>query len=181
MGDQANGLMSNWLRSKRILAVRPYLRGKILDYGCGIGSLAEICSPDAYCGIESDLESLSIAQSRYPAFRFEQTIPRENYFDTIVLLAVIEHLNNPECIFETLKLFLSKNGQIILTTPHPAFNNLYIAGAKLGLFSKIACSEHNDLLSYQSIIELSIKCGLEISFYKRFLYGANQLAILSIK
>ena len=40
MTDQAaEGLLSPMLRNRRIQAVKPFLRGRVLDVGCGNGAL----------------------------------------------------------------------------------------------------------------------------------------------
>ncbi len=71
MADQgAEGLLSPFLRNKRFVNVKPFLRGRILDYGCGSGGLAEIVPADCYLGIEIDHDSLQFARSRFPSHDF---------------------------------------------------------------------------------------------------------------
>lgn len=178
MADQADGLLSPWLRRKRIAAVRPYLQGRVLDYGCGIGILTELCCPDLYLGIDRDIESLEIARNKFPDFRFVQDIPENEKFETIVLLAVIEHIAEPEQFFTRLRLMLALQGQIVLTTPAPFIEQIHFFGAKLGLFSREANEEHEQLFDYASMARIAARTGFVIHNYKRFLFGANQLFIL---
>jgi 2-polyprenyl-3-methyl-5-hydroxy-6-metoxy-1,4-benzoquinol methylase len=180
MADQANGLLSPWLRHKRIAATRPYITGggNVLDYGCGIGALTELCRPDLYLGVDRDIESLEFARSQFPNFRFVQNVPENETFDTIVLLAVIEHIAEPEGFFKRLRLLLTPHGQIVLTTPAPWIEWIHFSGARLGLFSREANAEHEQLLYYASMARIVAQAGLVIHIYKRFLFGANQLFIL---
>jgi len=103
MADQASGLLSSWLRKKRIEIAHPYIRGRILDYGCGVGVLAEICESDSYLGVDIDEKSITIALKNYPPFRFKTYVPETEDFDTIVLLAVIEHISDPVSLLKQFK------------------------------------------------------------------------------
>jgi 2-polyprenyl-3-methyl-5-hydroxy-6-metoxy-1,4-benzoquinol methylase len=178
MPDQADGLLSLWLRKKRFEIVRPYLQGKILDVGCGIGALSELVSPDSYFGIDIDEESLKTARKKYPQYRFMKEYPENTQFDTAVLVAVIEHIRNKHAFFKRLKSLLGPNGQIVVTTPHPSTEKVYSIGSKIGLFSSAANQEHDQLIDYNSLEKIISKTGLFISEYRRFLFGANQLFIL---
>ncbi len=178
MPDQADGLLSSWLRRKRIKMVRPYLQGRILDVGCGVGALSELTSPDLYFGVDIDEESLQIARKKYPRYRFEKDYQENLRFDTIVLLAVIEHIKVKQVFLERLESMLAANGRIIVTTPHPSVRRVHSLGSKIGLFSATANQEHDQLLDYDCVEKLVAQTGLIISQYKRFLFGANQLFVL---
>jgi 2-polyprenyl-3-methyl-5-hydroxy-6-metoxy-1,4-benzoquinol methylase len=181
MADQANGLLSSWLRKQRIKIATPYIEGKVLDYGCGVGILSEECLPQNYFGVDIDRESLSIARQKYPAYLFATEIPEKVQFDTIILLAVIEHIKAPERFLAGMKDNLNKKGRIILTTPHPRTDKIYYIGSRLGVFSSQADEEHEKLIDYEMMHIISSNAGFEISIYRRFLLGANQLFVLSSK
>ena len=178
MPDQADGLLSSWLRKKRFEAVRPYLKGKILDVGCGVGALSELVSPNLYFGVDIDEESLKTAHKKYPQYQFGREYPENIRFDTAVLVAVIEHIKTKHSFLERLVSMLSKNGQIVITTPHPSTEKVYSLGSKIGLFSSAANEEHDQLLDYDDLEKILAQTGLFISKYRRFLFGANQLFVL---
>jgi len=178
MADQADGLLSPWLRKQRINMVSPYLRDKVLDYGCGVGVLADKCHPDFYLGVDIDDESLEIAFKKYPAFRFVNKNPKDEQFDVIVLLAVIEHIKEPVDLLKQLKLMLKSDGQIVLTTPHPFIAKIHSIGSIIGLFSASANEDHEYFFDFNRMYKLTAKAGLDILEYKRFLVGMNQLFIL---
>jgi 2-polyprenyl-3-methyl-5-hydroxy-6-metoxy-1,4-benzoquinol methylase len=183
MPDQADGLLSSWLRKKRFEAVRPCLQGKILDVGCGVGALSELVSQDLYFGVDIDEESLKTARIKYPQYRFEKKYPENLQFDTAVLVAIIEHIKTKHSFLERLVSMLAPNGRIVMTTPHPSTEKVYSLGAKIGLFSSAANQEHDQLLDYNSIEKIlsQTQTSLFISEYRRFLFGANQLFILMRK
>jgi len=181
MADQANGLLSPYLREKRIKAVLPYINGNVLDYGCGVGFLAENCDRNSYFGMDIDSESIKVAKCKYPMYRFGIELPYGEKFDTIVLLAVIEHIGNKEVFLKHLKQALAVKGKIVLTTPHPLINVFYSLGSRVGLFSSHAGEEHGELLNYKLLNEIVSKADLKIYRYKRFLLGANQLCVITKK
>ena len=178
MADQACGILSPWLRQQRIKAVLPYLRGKILDYGCGVGALAEVYQSNLYLGMDIDSASLAIARARHPGFNFSEAVLPTDKFDTIVLLAVIEHLPSPETTLRELRGALKAKGRIVLTTPHPLFHQIHCLGAIIGLFSIEADRQHQALLNYRRMKALADSVGLQIETFRYFLGGANQLFVL---
>lgn len=159
--------------------MRPFLRGRLLDIGCGNGALAEYCKPVDYYGYDIDATTVSIGRNRYPGYRFEQVLPEGELFDTVVGLAIIEHLPNPAEDIRKWGSFLDRAGQIVLTTPHPALGWVHNLGARAGLFSNAAAEEHEELIDLKMMKDFAEKTGLVVGQYGRFLLGANQIFVLS--
>lgn len=180
MADQgAEGLLSPFLRKKRIRAAGPYLRGQVLDYGCGSGMLAAYVEPGRYFGVDTDPAMIDLARSTFPRHTFSvEELPQGRRFDTIVALAVIEHVPDPAAFLTRAIAHLAPRGSIVLTTPHPDFHFVHELGARLGFFSRAASEEHQELLDGRAMRRLAIDCGLNITGYRRFLFGANQLFLL---
>lgn len=183
MADQGSeGLLSPFLRKKRIEAVKPYLKGRILDIGCGSGALARFVDPSCYVGVDLDEDSLKIARHNYPAHTFSDRVPSPDLkFNTIIALAVIEHVPNATEFLTKLVGHLESDpdGRIIITTPHPAVDWIHFIGASIGLFSRHANEEHESLLGKKALASFGSRAGLNMSHYSRFLLFANQLAIFS--
>ncbi len=182
MADQgAEGLLSPFLRECRIKAISPFLRGRILDIGCGAGSLAALVDPELYFGVDYDEESINIARHRFPRHKFQMEMPKPTSFDTVVSLAVIEHVPQPDLFLKNLCRYLQPNRQsrIVLTTPHPSLEWVHDVGAKLGLFSAHASEEHEMLLDRSSLQRIAQIADCPILIYRRFLLGANQMVVLS--
>lgn len=184
MPNQASGILSPFLRGCRLRAVRPFIDGgRVLDMGCGTGSLADVVAPQQYLGVDIDAESVRLARRRYPEHTFltldefhdGRPLPG---FDVIVALAVIEHLADPGGWLARLTACLSPGGRIVLTTPHPAWRRIHDLGAAVGLFSREAAEEHQALLDQSILGELAVLAGLEMIHSRRFLLGANQLFVL---
>jgi len=181
VADQGSeGLLSPWLRSKRIAIAKPYLSGRVLDFGCGSGELASVISPDCYTGVEIDTISLRSARERFPKHHFVSSLDDlDQEYDTVVSLAVIEHVDDPVDFLLTLEKYLyrSSSSSLVITTPHPAMDWLHDIGAKLGLFSSHANEEHQDLLNRKRLVQVGLEAGLALTVYDPFLLGGNQLAV----
>lgn len=181
MADQATeGLLSPWLRKLRINAALPFVYGKTLDYGCGSGALASFLDPEMYVGFDRDDLSISQASQNFPQHNFvlnESSL--KDQFDTVIALAVIEHVEKPDEFLRTLSSFLRGNGdgKIIITTPNPCLEFAHDFGAKIGLFSKHASEEHQDLLDKSKLQIEGLKASLDLVHYGQFILGANQIAV----
>ena len=184
MADQASeGLLSPFLRRRRIKAVRPFLKGKVLDIGCGSGALAEHFKPGNYLGVERDADSREVARKLFPQHQFipELNDQVDSSFDTVVALAVIEHVPDPVAFMHELagRLSPAHSGRVVCTTPHPSFDGIYDMGARMGFFSHHAHEEHEELFDREKLAEVGQASGLQLVDYRRFLFGANQLAVFA--
>lgn len=184
MGDQATGLLSPFLRARRIAAALPYLEGSVLDYGCGVGALADHIPPQRYVGVDDDAASLDIAKTLHPSHSFfisSHLDVIEGAFDTIALLAVIEHLEGCVELFKKFHSLCTQNGRMVITTPAPVAGPLHRFGANLGLFSREAHEDHKDLYGREEIALMAKSCGFYVAVEKRFLLWMNQLFVLEKK
>ena len=186
MADQVSGLLSPFLRARRIAAARPWLgSGPLLDFGCGVGELARHVSPDRYLGVDRDAESLAEARRRHPRHRFLPAaelaagVGVNGGFERIVGLAVVEHLADPGEWLAAMGRRLAPGGRIVLTTPNPRLQLVHDAGARLGLFSRAGAAEHQSLLDPAAMARLAADASLAVVHAARFLAGANQLFVLA--
>jgi SAM-dependent methyltransferase len=186
------GLLSKYLSQKRAKMAKPYLKGHILDIGCGPARNLEILKInnlpyDSYTGIEYDKDQVKLLKTEYPDSDFfsvdldSESLPFDKKFDTIILLAVIEHIFNLKFLFQQLEDHLSDNGQIVLTTP-TVFGNDFVHkwGASLGFFDKQGGQDdHIVIFNKKRLQVLGEEVGLKLSYYKKFQFGCNQLAVFN--
>ncbi|MEE3165644.1 MAG: class I SAM-dependent methyltransferase [Pseudomonadota bacterium] len=181
VAQSEEGILSPFLAKKRMIKVLPFLNGSVLDYGCGVGDLSEVVDKD-YVGFDIDNQSLSIANQRYPNKIFINELTSEHKYDTIIMLAVIEHLDNP---LDELKILIknhtNKDFRIVITTPNKYFDKVHHFGARLKLFSTHASDEHNIMFGKNDLFQLAKDLGLKVFYYKKFLFFANQIVVIKNK
>ena len=181
VAQSEEGILSPFLAKKRMSKALPFLNGSVLDYGCGVGDLAEVVNKD-YVGFDIDNQSLSIAKQRSPKKIFINELTSGHKYDTIIMLAVIEHLENP---LEELKILINnhtnKDYRIVITTPNKYFDKIHHFGSRLKLFSVHASDEHNIMFGKKDLFQLARDLGLKVLYYKKFLFFANQVIVFNNK
>jgi 2-polyprenyl-3-methyl-5-hydroxy-6-metoxy-1,4-benzoquinol methylase len=180
------GLLSGFLTRQRFKAVFPYIRGEILDIGCGYGRILSLLPPRTpYVGVDSGPEILQYLRQTYPGHEFYQldldkdALQLGQRFDTILMLAVIEHLSRPQEALCQAQGHLKPDGRLLITTPSHFGDQIHRLGARFGLFSQFAADDHETIFNQASLHKLLESCDLQIDRYRRFLYGGNQLFVCS--
>jgi 2-polyprenyl-3-methyl-5-hydroxy-6-metoxy-1,4-benzoquinol methylase len=181
-------LFTRLLLERRLAAVRPYLRGDVLDLGCGGGELIRCLRPgQAYTGVDWRSEAVRQLQTRFPQHTFlrrdfdTEPLALPQQYDTVVLLAVIEHLQQPERLFGQLRDLLRPDGRVVMTSPSGWGNWVHGLGARFGLFSREAAAEHHTIFTRQTLGNIIEPFGLALTRYRRFLWGGNQLFVCKPK
>ncbi|OIP75276.1 MAG: SAM-dependent methyltransferase [Oscillatoriales cyanobacterium CG2_30_44_21] len=110
---------------------------KILDIGCGNGSLSNFFASLGYevIGIEDSKSGIALAKQNFPNCEFIHSsvydLPYqdlEDKFDIVLSTEVIEHLLYPRILIQAAKRCLKPDGKLILTTPyHGYLKNLALA------------------------------------------------------
>lgn len=100
-------------------------RGRILDVGCGLGdtlALLQSLGWNAY-GLDIDATAIDEARKRglkhvsVGTYKNVATYP-DNFFDTIRLYHVIEHLEEPELCLRLAYKKVKPGGEVIIGTPN---------------------------------------------------------------
>ena len=183
MTDNLDGLLSPFLRSRRFAAAAPHLRGRVLDFGCGIGLLSALVGEADYVGVDTSAVALAEGRARFPKARFlspdQLDQLADETFDVVAALAIIEHMSDPGQFLCDMRKYLKQGGRIILTTPNPALDWAHGLGGRVGLFARESHEEHQSLMGRRTLEQVAKKSGMQMLLYRRFLCGANQLAILA--
>ena len=149
-------LLQLW-RFKKALA---YTAGDVLDFGGNGGELIKhlICYKTYQC-----VNDIRDANGKY---------------DTIVMLAVIEHIAvaDIEGIMKQLIERLNPGGKIVITTPSRILRRPLELLAKAGLLDNKNISEHKYYWSKLDFLRTGRAFKLFVE-YRRFQFGLNQLVI----
>lgn len=184
---QINGILSPLLQRIRINKALPHINGKkILDIGCSNGEMLKYLSQDIdYVGVEGSNSYFNKASETYPNHKFINLyIDGDNAAsldigkqDTIIMLAVLEHMKFPAKILKNLKKYLAENGRIVITTPSNFSEYILKIGSKFRIFSS-EMDEHENHFSKKNLMSICVSADLNILYYSRFEIGMNHLVVL---
>lgn len=104
---------------------------KVLDLGCWAGRFGEKLKNEKNClvyGTDINKQAIKLAEKRLDlAFLSDLSKPetlketlREENFDFITAIEVLEHLAEPEELLLEIKKYLGKNGKLIVSVPNVA-------------------------------------------------------------
>jgi SAM-dependent methyltransferase len=128
------------------------LKGTILDVGAGLGDFIKQC-PDGYA---VDPDPLNVQEMLNKGINAKQLLNdkidyNDNFFDSIILDNVLEHITNPDYLLLEIKRVLKPNGIFLIGVPglkgflksedHRAFYNEY-------LLKKILNKDYNFFRSF---------------------------------
>jgi len=102
-------------------------KARVLDVGCGDGSLAEIiqehCCADVF-GIEPEITRVELARKRgikvHHGFLDENSRRDFGEFEVVLFADVLEHVPNPFQLIEYALCCLARNGSIVISVPNAA-------------------------------------------------------------
>jgi 2-polyprenyl-3-methyl-5-hydroxy-6-metoxy-1,4-benzoquinol methylase len=176
-------LFSSYLHRRRTNIVKPYLKGNILDIGCGRANLIHFLDENQhYIGIDLNKKLLIQLKEGYPKYKFyerdaENGINLDGKFDTITMIALIEHIKNPANMLRQSHDLLADDGDLVITTPTPLGDKLHKIGAKFGLTSKSAVEAHVKIYTHEDLQSLLNSFGLNIYIYQKFEFVMNQMCV----
>ena len=153
------------LQASRLRKSIEYLRGDVLDFGGNEGELAQFVSGD------------------YTLINYDHSNLLDKTYDTIIMLAVLEHIDVEEVykIFNKFKRILRPRGTIFLTTPSRMAKPVLEFLAALGLLDGANIEEHKHYWNKTDIELLADKTGFQVIKFGFFQLGFNQMAILKHK
>ena len=178
-------LLTGYVRQRRYAVIRSFVRGDVLDIGCG--NMLKSFTPEnmrRYVGIDANPALVANMRRLFPQHDFHLCdVDREplpvhgQRFDTVLLVAVIEHLARPGWILSQIADCLRPAGRLVITTPTPWGLWVHRWGARLGLFHPHAVQQHRHAYDRRSLEALLTAHGFTMLLYRRFEWGANQLVI----
>ena len=104
----------------------PFIKGDLLELGCGEGRGVELLSPlaDSYLALDKIDEVIEKLKSAHPDVDFRQAVfppftgLADNSFDSIVSFQVIEHVKQDGDFLKEIHRVLKPGGVAVLTTPN---------------------------------------------------------------
>jgi SAM-dependent methyltransferase len=101
--------------------IRARTSDRILDVGCGPGSMVPYLPRSEYVGFDANPDYIQQAQRRFPEAHFtcdrvnEYNLPQSEYFDIVIALGILHHLEDKEAVqlFRMARRTLKPQGRLI--------------------------------------------------------------------
>ncbi len=179
-------LLSKYLQRYRVQKALRWVHGSVLDLGCADASVLRQTEGrlEHYYGVELSAELVEGLRQRYPEHTFlcldmdEERIETDRCFDTILMIAFIEHIYNQKHLFRDVLSHLKPHGRIVITTPTPLGDRVHCWGTNFWLFAQAAKDHHPIIFSKQRFRVFAKYFDLENEEYQKSQFGCNQLVVL---
>lgn len=147
----------------------------VCDIGCGgdayfLKSISGLIKHGI--GFDRDIENREDAKLELKRIELFEEIPLEKEScDIVTMLAVLEHLANPQEFLDKCFKILKNDGKLILTTPTPpAKPILNFLTFKLGLLDKDGIREHKNYFWPKETKEMLLKSGFKKENIKSYFF-----------
>ncbi|MFY0628250.1 MAG: class I SAM-dependent methyltransferase [Reichenbachiella sp.] len=111
---------------KAYYEAKPFVKGKVLEPGCGEGRGISILSglAEEYLALDKIPSAIDNLKSKYPNVDFQRAVfppfegLKDNSFDTVISFQVIEHIKDDVNFLKEIHRVLKPKGKAIITTPN---------------------------------------------------------------
>jgi cyclopropane fatty-acyl-phospholipid synthase-like methyltransferase len=101
--------------------IQPKAGARILEIGCGPGTIVSYLPPSDYLGFDLSPEYINLARRRFPKARFvcervsEFSLANEQSFDVVLALGIVHHLEDAEArqLFQIAYDALTPGGKLV--------------------------------------------------------------------
>jgi SAM-dependent methyltransferase len=170
----------------RFHAAYPYIRtgSRVCDVGCGLeAGFLNYAGDRIAQGVGVDDQVEDSTQGRWQRvhadIRAGLPLPSE-HFDHVVMLAVVEHLAEPEPVLREAHRLLAPGGSLILTWPSAMVDPILRAFRGLRLVSEeMESDEHQKRIPIATLEEMLRRIGFRKFLHRRFEFGLNNLLVAS--
>jgi ubiquinone/menaquinone biosynthesis C-methylase UbiE len=168
---------------RRFRAALPHIRegARVCDIGCGLDArFLNWLGPRIRDGLGLDYQvGGSASQVAVVLADITRGLPvRSGQFDHAVLLAVLEHLREPENVLREAHRVLVPGGSLIMTWPTATVDPILHALHGIGLVSKEMESERHENRIPLPTLEATLRgIGFEKFLHRKFELGLNNLLV----
>lgn len=174
MDDMVGKYLMRW----RIKTVLPYIKGNLLDIGCGTNELVQ-----QYQGKGKGVDVFQWGNVDIVVENTAELPFSENEFETVTIIAALNHIPNREDVLREAHRVLVDGGRIIVTMIPPTISEIWhklrypwdvdqkVRGMKKGEVYGLSRIEVHRLLQ---------NVGFEIEKEKGFMFGINRMTIARV-
>lgn len=176
--------IDRFIARMRFRAAYPHIRNhsRVCDLGCGLeAAFLEYAADRIAFGAGVDDQLDENAGGRWQRVRADLRSPLSfpaGQFDHVVMLAVLEHLTEPEPVLREALRVLAPGGSLIMTWPASAVDPILAVLRKMRLISdEMESEEHQKRIPVEALQEMLEKIGFQKFLHKRFELGLNNLLV----
>jgi ubiquinone/menaquinone biosynthesis C-methylase UbiE len=151
----------DWLA--RILRGEVPAGARVLDVGCGTGTLLDAVRPAFGVGVDLSPAMVRLARGRFPRLEFRvgdaEGLGAGEAFDRVMMVDVLEHVADPRSALASARRACHRDSRLIVVTANPAWQPILHLAERLRL--KMPEGDHR-WLGAAEIRRLLAETGFEI-------------------
>lgn len=178
--------IDHFIARMRFRAAYPHLRrgSRVCDLGCGLeAAFLDYASDKIASGVGVDDQVEDGMRGRWRRVRADLRAPlpfANDEFDHVVMLAVLEHLTEPEKILREAHRVIAPGGSLIMTWPSSTVDPILSVLHQLRLISdEMESDEHQKRIPVGALQEMLRRIGFQRFLHQRFEFGLNNLMVAS--
>jgi SAM-dependent methyltransferase len=176
--------IDHFIARQRFRAAAPHIRkgARVCDLGCGLeAAFLDYAAERIAFGVGLDDQVEEGAHGQWQLVRGDLRAPLAfpaGHFDYVVMLAVLEHLAEPECVLREAYRVLAAGGSLILTWPSGMVDPILKVLHALHLISdEMESDEHQKRIPVAALQEMLKRIGFRKFLHRRFEFGLNNLLV----
>src|SRR5271167_4353279 len=176
--------IDHFIARLRFRAAYPHIRAgsSVCDLGCGLeAAFLNYASDRIASGVGLDDQVADGEQGRWQRVRGDLRLQlplQDGKFDHVVMLAVLEHLTEPEKVLREAYRILEPGGSLIMTWPSSMVDPILNVLHKLHLISdEMESDEHQKRIPVEALQEMLQRIGFQKFIHRRFEFGLNNLMV----
>jgi ubiquinone/menaquinone biosynthesis C-methylase UbiE len=178
--------IDHFIARLRFRAAYPHIRSgsRVCDLGCGLeAAFLDYASDRIATGVGVDDQVADGVQGRWQRVRGDLRSPLpfpDGHFDHVVMLAVLEHLTDPEKVLREAHRVITSGGSLIMTWPSSMVDPILNILHSLHLISdEMESDEHQKRIPVESLQQMLQGIGFQKFIHRRFELGLNNLMVAS--
>jgi|SRR5277367_117917 len=178
--------IDHFIARMRFRAAAPYIRrgSRVCDLGCGLeAAFLDYASERITTGVGVDDQVEDGTRGRWQRVRGDLRSPLplpDGQFDHVVMLAVLEHLTEPEKVLREAYRILAPEGSLIMTWPSAMVDPILRVLHGLHLVSdEMESDEHQKRIPVETLQQMLQRIGFQKFVHRTFEFGLNNLMVAS--
>jgi ubiquinone/menaquinone biosynthesis C-methylase UbiE len=176
--------IDHFMARMRFRSAVPFLKNgsRVCDLGCGLEmAFLDYAADRIAAGVGLDDQIADGTEGRWKRVRGDLRSPlpfSDGEFDHVVMLAVIEHLTEPEKVLREAHRVIAPQGSLILTWPSSLVDPILKLLHALHLVSdEMESDEHQKRIPVERLEGMLHRIGFQRFLHQRFEFGLNNLMV----